>query len=614
MDPRLMGRDGWTFMLPTPKDITIAAAIQRIPGVPFIAAATNRICDRYAAPDENLRTVLFLLLARAQDGHLQLGASQDAVQSVKSQLREWSEQIKAAERLTGEHSRNVYEWLDALSDHWPAPMDNAFPEHLIVPTETGLQLRRFHSIEAGLENAIVERLRGETLFDRVTWDAAVAEAIAFMDKENKIRLAVEQEAAVAAASRKLLIITGGPGTGKTTVIASILDTWQRFANKSGTDIRIALAAPTARAATRITAALSRQKVDATAAMTVHRLLGSRPDQHNAYYYNERNPLEVDVLIVDEVSMLDAGLMDALLRAMPPDACLILVGDPNQLPSVEAGSVLQDLMALQADLGDQSPIVTLKRNQRATSELSAIADATLEGDVATARMLLGDRLRSDVALQGGLRYPEKMRDRFAHFRPNMATPQRFASVDALLKCADTLFHELGAWQIICPLRRQVVAINQQFDAFAHPDAITPIIVTRNNYALELMNGEIGFSAWVGDELYAAFEPLLTTTKDGHLVVGPTRLLPYASLTDIEPAFAITVHKSQGSEWGTVDVVMPPEVHRLCSRELLYTALTRARKEIGVLGSEAVFRSALDTQIFRDSNLGSRLTMALRRLAK
>jgi len=130
----------------------------------------------------------------------------------------------------------------------------------------------------------------------------------------------------------------------------------------------------------------------------------------------------------------------------------------------------------------------------------------------------------------------------------------------------------------------------------------------------MNGEIGFSAWVGDELYAAFEPLLTTTKDGHLVVGSTRLLPYASLTDIEPAFAITVHKSQGSEWGTVDVVMPPEVHRLCSRELLYTALTRARKEVGVLGSEGVFRSALETQIFRDSNLGSRLTMALRKLAK
>ena len=92
-------------------------------------------------------------------------------------------------------------------------------------------------------------------------------------------------------------------------------------------------------------------------MTVHRLLGSRPDQHNAYYYNQRNPLEVDVLIVDEVSMLDASLMDALLQAMPTDACLILVGDPNQLPSVEAGSVLQDLMALQSDLTAKSATCT-----------------------------------------------------------------------------------------------------------------------------------------------------------------------------------------------------------------------------------------------------------------
>lgn len=601
-------------MLPTPKNMSIARAIQQIPGVPFIATATNRICNRYAAPDETLRAVLFLMLARAQDGHLQLGNSDGAIASVKSQLREWSGQIKEDERRVNEHSLDVSDWLDTLADCWPAPMDHAFPEHLIITTEAGLQLRRFHSIEAGLEKAITERLWGDAVSERVKWEAAVSESIAFMASKNDIQLAAEQEAAVAAASRKLLIITGGPGTGKTTVIASILDTWKRFASMTGTDIRIALAAPTARAATRITSALSRQHVDATAAMTVHRLLGSRPDQHNAYYYNERNPLEVDVLIVDEVSMLDAGLMDALLRAMPPDACLILVGDPNQLPSVEAGSVLQDLMALQADLGSLNPIVTLKRNQRATSELSAIADATLAGDVAKARTLLGDRLHNDVASDGGLRHPERMRDRFMLFRPKMATPQRFSTKEELLKASDTLFKELSAWQIICPLRRQVTAINRQLEAFVHPDDIIPIIVTRNNYALELMNGEIGFSAWVGDELYAAFEPRLNTTYNGEQVKGETRLIPYASLTDIDTAYAITVHKSQGSEWGTVDIVLPPEAHRLCTRELLYTAVTRARQDVDIHGSDAVFSAALATQIFRDSNLGNRLTIALRKLTK
>ena len=493
-------------------------------------------------------------------------------------------------------------------------MDHLFPSNLIVTTASGLQLRRFHSIEAGLEAAITERLEGDAVTDKSAWDAAVAEAILSMATRNDIHLAVEQQAAVAAASRKLLIITGGPGTGKTTVIASILDAWKRFSSKCGTDVRIALAAPTARAATRITAALSRQKVDAIAAMTVHRLLGSRPDQHNAYYYNQRNPLEVDVLIVDEVSMLDASLMDALLQAMPADACLILVGDPNQLPSVEAGSVLQDLMALQSDLGDKSPIVTLVRNQRATSELSAIADTMLDGDATAAKELLGERLCNDVAPHGGLRHPEKMRVRYAEFRPQMATPTRFNSTYALLESADALLRELGAWQIICPLRRQVNVINQQFDGMKHPDGITPIIVTRNNYALDLMNGEIGFSAWVGDELYAVFEPLLTTTKDGTLVVGPTRLLPYASLTDIDNAYAITVHKSQGSEWGTVDVVLPTDANRLCTRELIYTAVTRARNNIQILGSDAVFSSALATRIFRDSNLGSRLTTAVQKLTK
>ena len=601
-------------MFPTPNGISIAAAIRRIPGIPFIADATNRICDRYAAPDDVLRTVLFLMLARAQDGHLQLGSSPDAIQSVKGQLQEWSLQIKSDELLNDHHAEATCGWLDALADCWPAPMDHLFPSNLIVTTASGLQLRRFHSIEAGLEAAITERLEGDAVTDKSAWDAAVAEAILSMATRNDIHLAVEQQAAVAAASRKLLIITGGPGTGKTTVIASILDAWKRFSSKCGTDVRIALAAPTARAATRITAALSRQKVDAIAAMTVHRLLGSRPDQHNAYYYNQRNPLEVDVLIVDEVSMLDASLMDALLQAMPADACLILVGDPNQLPSVEAGSVLQDLMALQSDLGDKSPIVTLVRNQRATSELSAIADTMLDGDATAAKELLGERLCNDVAPHGGLRHPEKMRVRYAEFRPQMATPTRFNSTYALLESADALLRELGAWQIICPLRRQVNVINQQFDGMKHPDGITPIIVTRNNYALDLMNGEIGFSAWVGDELYAVFEPLLTTTKDGTLVVGPTRLLPYASLTDIDNAYAITVHKSQGSEWGTVDVVLPTDANRLCTRELIYTAVTRARNNIQILGSDAVFSSALATRIFRDSNLGSRLTTAVQKLTK
>ncbi len=601
-------------MLPTPNGISIAAAIRRIPGIPFIADATNRICDRYAAPDDVLRSVLFLMLARAQDGHLQLGSSPDAIQSVKGQIREWSVQIKSDELLNDDYAEATCGWLDALADCWPAPMDHLFPSNLIVTTASGLQLRRFHSIEAGLEAAITERLEGDAVTDKSAWNTAVAEAILSMATRNDIYLAVEQQAAVAAASRKLLIITGGPGTGKTTVIASILDAWKRFSSKCGTDVRIALAAPTARAATRITAALSRQKVDAAAAMTVHRLLGSRPDQHNAYYYNQRNPLEVDVLIVDEVSMLDASLMDALLQAMPPDACLILVGDPNQLPSVEAGSVLQDLMALQSDLGDKSPIVTLVRNQRATSELSAIADAMLDGDTSAARDLLGERLCNDVAPHGGLRHPEKMLVRYAEFRPRMAIPTRFNSTYALLESADALLRELGAWQIICPLRRQVNVINQQFDGMKHPDGITPIIVTRNNYALDLMNGEIGFSAWVGDELYAVFEPLLTTTKDGTLVVGPTRLLPYASLTDIDNAYAITVHKSQGSEWGTVDVVLPTEANRLCTRELIYTAVTRARNNIQILGSDAVFSSALATRIFRDSNLGSRLTTAVQKLTK
>ncbi|MFN7829652.1 MAG: hypothetical protein ACK5NX_00460, partial [Armatimonadota bacterium] len=147
-------------MLPLPKDISIAKAIRCIPGVPFIADATNRICDRYAAPDDTLRTVLFLMLARAQDGHLQLGTSHGAVASVTGQLREWSAQLRSDERSPSDQVLQTADWLDALAGVWPAPMDHAFQENLIVATETGLQLRRFHHIEAGLEKALTNRVRG----------------------------------------------------------------------------------------------------------------------------------------------------------------------------------------------------------------------------------------------------------------------------------------------------------------------------------------------------------------------------------------------------------------------------------------------------------------------
>lgn len=609
-----MERDGWIFMLPQPNNISIAGALRCIPGIPFIADATNRICDRYAAPDDTLRTVLFLMLVRAQDGHLQLGTSGEAVASVVAQLRDWCAQLRSNEQVQTTDARNTADWLEALAAIWPVPMEHPFPSNLIVATETGLQLRRFYYIESGLEKAITTRVSGKSVINSDAWNKAVSEAISYMAEKNGIHLADEQQAAVASASRKFLIITGGPGTGKTTVIASILDAWKRYADALQIDVRIALAAPTARAATRITAAISKQNVDATTSMTVHRLLGSRPDQHNAYYYNERNPLELDVLVVDEVSMLDAGLMDALLRAMPEDACLVLVGDPNQLPSVEAGSVLQDLMALQSELGDLNPIVMLKRNQRATSELSSIADAILAGEDATTKMLLGNRLQHDVAPHGGHRQPEKMFQRFRQFRPDMAKPQRFASVAALEEASPRLFKELSAWQMICPLRRQVALINHQFEAMERADSINPIIVTRNNYALNLMNGEIGFSAMVEDELYAVFEPLFSSVSGVNSDGQKARILPYASLTDVDKAYAITVHKSQGSEWDTVDVVLPPDINRLCTRELIYTAVTRARKDVSVLGSVAVLDAALSTQIFRDSNLGSRLTLALRKLAK
>lgn len=590
-----------------PLGLSITDAIGLIPTGAFIAENANRVTDGFGASDDALRVALFLLLARAQDGHQQIGFSAEACISMLAQLQRWVDVLRAED--TGESQFNsVAIWLDTMIQHWPEPIRGPFNPQFIIQTEHGIQLKRHAALERELKTALEKRIWACPAEIPSVWSEAVSTTVSYMEATHGILLEPEQRRAVEQSHQPLLIVTGGPGTGKTTVIASIVHAWQQQRGDSSlSDVRIALAAPTARAATRISDALRRQSVTAPPAMTVHSLLRMSPDSHRAAYYNSQNPLDLDLLIVDEVSMLDTQLLTSIIDAMPDHATLILVGDPFQLPSVEAGSVLSNLMVLRDHPLPRvtKMVVTLGRSLRSTDELSAIAESCLAEDPATTIQLLGVRVIDDVMEEGVISGFDALVGTYQRHRPLLSVTGTLSCMADLVNISTTLFKELKAFQVICPVRYQVVQLNRLFSMQAKPDSIRPIIMTKNNYGLKIMNGEIGFVATVSDERVAMFEPKQESHVDSDETPLP-RIVPLASLTDYDDAWAITVHKSQGSEWDHVEIILPFTINALCTRELVYTALTRAKHTVLFHSSPVVLMASLSQRVFRDSNLGVTLS--------
>lgn len=589
-----------------PVGLSIRDAICLIPTGAFVAENANRVTDGFGASDEELRVALFLLLARAQDGHQQIGFSSEACTSMVAHLQRWVEVLRAEDN-GAYHSKSVADWLDTMIKHWPEPIRGPFNPQFIIQTADGIQLKRHAALERELICAIEKRIWACPAEIPNVWSEAVSTTVKDMEKTRGILLEPEQRRAVEQSHQPLLIVTGGPGTGKTTVIASIVLAWQQQRGDSTlTDVRIALAAPTARAATRISDALRRQSVIAQPALTVHSLLRMSPDSHRAAYYNHQNPLDLDVLIVDEVSMLDTQLLTSIMNAMPDHATLILVGDPFQLPSVEAGSVLNDLMVLRDHPLPQvkKMVVTLGRSLRSTDQLSAIAESCLAEDPATTIQLLGARVIDDVTENGVISGFDALVGTYQSHRPILSITGKLSCMTDLVNMSTTLFQELKAFQIICPVRYQVVQLNRLFSRQTKLDSIRPIIMAKNNYGLKIMNGEIGFVVTVSDERVAIFEPEQGSHLDSDESPLP-RIVPLASLTDYDDAWAITVHKSQGSEWDHVEIILPFAVNVLCTRELVYTALTRAKCSVIFHSSPVVFMASLSQRVFRDSNLGASL---------
>ena len=525
---------------------------------------------------------------------------------------------------------------------------------LIVDADDRLYLHRYFDYERRLARRLT-RARHAGAREAVA-SPELRSRLAELFAANAARLAGaadwQQLAAALALRGRLTVISGGPGTGKTTTVVNLLACLLALAP----DCRIALAAPTGKAAARMTDAI-RQRAQhlpkelrdrmPTASSTVHRLLGVTPA---GFAHDADHPLAIDALVVDEASMLDLALATHLLEAVPPTARIILLGDKDQLAAVESGAVfaelsidptltpdcVRDLAAMTGTPADA--IVPPSPAQRSALQDSAVwftqtyrfaADSgigRLAGDVNAGRSRAAiDWLRAgtdpdvtwlDTAPHASLDAALHAMDAgYADYRQAVAAVATRAAADATQVAAIT--EAFGHFRVLCALRdgpRGVTALNaaltRRFRAALDLPGLSegataspwfagrPVLVLNNDYVLRLFNGDIGIALPdANGELLVHFPD--ASAPGGFRAIAPVRLPRH------ETAFAMTVHKSQGSEFDGVLVMLPEQRSRVLTRELLYTAITRAKRRVALVADAAVLEQAIATATTRHSGLLARL---------
>ena len=507
---------------------------------------------------------------------------------------------------------------------------------LILDAEGRLYLYRYWAMESDLARCLRQRARQKSDFKLASLADGLERlfpAATAPESPDRQRLA-----AALALLRPLCVISGGPGTGKTATVARLLALWLEQCSPGAS--RFALVAPTGRAAARLGQMVAREaerlKLDPVLhdppVRTLHRLLGARRDGQG-FRYNSRRPLALDLLVVDEASMMDLELAAALLRALPLAAHLVLLGDKDQLASVEAGAVLAELCdqaegyspGLARDLGSLCPgvlpsaprpgfgdsVVLLRRNHRFTpnSGIARLAEAVRAGDAQSARELLDtgcDRtLRfQDLSKQGTLQEClERVLPGWLNpYLEALEVDDPEAALAALQKYrllatvregpygVSGLTHKVEAW-----LRGhgQGPARVPPFDPW-YPGR--PVLLTRNHHERRLYNGDLGLTLrkpGAGASLYFA-------SPAG----SPRRLSPKV-IPPHQTAFALTAHRAQGSESDCVCLLLPPPGHAQLTRELLYTGITRARQSLEIWGSGVSLEQAVARPARRNSGLGAML---------
>jgi exodeoxyribonuclease V alpha subunit len=433
------------------------------------------------------------------------------------------------------------------------------------------------------------------------------------------------------------VLAGGPGTGKTTTVAKLIAVLQ---DQAAGRLRVALAAPTAVAAARLTfaaaAAVGRfpepdqQRVGPLEATTLHRLLGRRPGSRTRFRHDRDNRLPFDVVVVDEASMVSLTLMSRLVDALRSDSRLLLVGDPDQLASVEAGAVLGDLVQREAPAAVTGPtgsglarhdldslaeperdavvrrgVVRLAEVHRFSGAIQALAEAVRLGRPAEVLAVLDGS-------EEGVEFVELDPAAPGREVPDSVRADVVAAGASLHEAAragdgETALRRLAAHQLLCGHREGPYGVahwNRRAEEWLRGSVEgyaadgpwyvgRPLLVTANDYQLRLFNGDTGVVVEVGGHPRAAFHR-----------GGTLHLLAPSRLPDVTTVHAMSVHRSQGSQYDAVTVVLPPVDSPLLTRELLYTALTRAKRRVRILGSRAAVEGAVQRPIVRASGLRAR----------
>jgi exodeoxyribonuclease V alpha subunit len=488
-----------------------------------------------------------------------------------SPLRAEAGVLYVLQQLAGEG--HVYYPHDGLTDECLKILDisagiiaNAITalsaEKKIVTEGTSVYLAELYAAERGVAEYLTSVSRAPRRLFTTERDSAVGS----VQRDLKITLATNQtEAVQASLDAKVLVITGGPGTGKTTIIRAIL----RLYKTAGR--RVLLAAPTGRAAKRMTEATGHE------AKTIHRLLEFSPKNNGGFRKNEENPLEADLLVIDETSMVDTLLMHHLLRAVPKETTLILVGDVDQLPSVGAGNVLRDVIE-----SGCVPCVRLNEIFRQSRESLIVVNAH--------RINQGELPVTGAAREGHQDFyfipqedPEKV----------LTTVLDLCSEKVPAKFGFDPFNDI---QVLTPMHRGVVGasnlnaelqrrLNSSSDELVRGGRVfragDKVMQLRNNYDKDVYNGDIGRIAAINRE-----EHEMVVDFDGRPVA-----YDFVDLDEIMLAYALSVHKSQGSEYPAVIMPVLTQHYLLLQRNLLYTAVTRGKKLVILIGTKKALAIAI-----------------------
>lgn len=530
---------------------------------------------------------------------------------LKTELSNLCKQIgrggSCSELSQSDPAQSGLDWGALESEYRPTNID---PQAIELPIQTPLVVdegrlyfQRYWMHEYQLSQRLVQMARS-------TYELELPALEPYFDDEH------QQQAAALALSQQLAVITGGPGTGKTTTVLKILG----LMLQQNPQLNIVLAAPTGKAAQRLKESVSQGKQSPAVAelfdsetlanlplgtTTLHRLLGYIPHS-TEFRHNADNPLVADVVIVDEASMVDLGLMNRLVQALRDDARLILLGDAEQLASVEVGSVLTDIKA-----GLAHNCAQLQRTYRFKEGIKCLANAVNQRDTQGVLALLNDSqhqtdaevCRSNarsVTSQAKMEY-ERLFAPFLNDRLNVDPAEVFAA--------------FSQYQVLCATR----ADKERFDNLLRPDDeefyhCRPIMLLENRPDLGLYNGDIGIClerAEHAGEAHAYFE---TTNEQGETEF---KRIARLALPKHESAYAITIHKSQGSEYQKVLVVLPQSkqlesnraLEELLTKELLYTAITRAKAQVELWYEEAVLSELLQRVVSRTTGLAQMVARAV-----